>query len=117
NRTKRFRVLGLTFTTKAAAEMRERIDHLVPELAERTFLTTFHSFAADVLRQHGSHVGISPDFTIIGDDADREDVLRDVIRELVPDETELNESDVRLLPLLTNLLEKFVAESEVATRI
>src|SRR5216683_6949803 len=52
---KRFKVLGLTFTNKAATEMRERVEDLVPEAADRTLLTTFHSFEADILRKNGSH--------------------------------------------------------------
>ncbi|HBG01863.1 MAG TPA: ATP-dependent helicase [Firmicutes bacterium] len=64
-------VLALTFTTKAADEMRERLDKLMGERADRAHLCTFHSFAADILRQHGSHVGIEPDFSLLTLDEDR----------------------------------------------
>lgn len=114
---KRFRVLGLTFTNKAAAEMRTRIEQLVPAAAERTLLTTFHSFAADVLRQHGSHVGLSPDFAILSDDADREEIILSSIRRASERGATLDETDARLLPLITNLAEKLVAQDEVASRI
>ncbi|MEJ2067103.1 MAG: UvrD-helicase domain-containing protein, partial [Deltaproteobacteria bacterium] len=67
----RFRVLGLTFTTKAAAEMRERVDRMITDARERALLTTFHSFCANILRQHGSHVGLSPNFDILNQKADR----------------------------------------------
>ena len=52
--------LALTFTNKAAAEMRTRVDRLLGEHADRARLCTFHAFAADVLGQHGSHIGIRP---------------------------------------------------------
>lgn len=60
-----FRILCLTFTKKAATEMRDRLALLVPNLRVRASLSTFHSFATDVLRQHGSHFGFTPDFEII----------------------------------------------------
>ncbi len=60
-----FRILCLTFTRKAAVEMRERLLKLVPHAKDRVLLTTFHSFATDILRQHGSHFGLSPDFEIL----------------------------------------------------
>src|SRR5437899_8368119 len=60
NQDKNFRVLGLTFTNKAAGEMRERVEAFVAGQSRRLFLGTFHSFCADVLRQHGTHLGIKP---------------------------------------------------------
>lgn len=60
-----FRILCLTFTKKAATEMRERLFKIVPGARERTLLSTFHSFATDILRQHGSHFGLTPEFEIL----------------------------------------------------
>lgn len=73
-----FRILCLTFTRKAAAEMRERLHSLIPEAKTRTLLTTFHSFATDILRQHGSHFGLTPDFEII-EDAERVKIVKSII--------------------------------------
>ncbi|WP_181391660.1 ATP-dependent helicase [Methanospirillum lacunae] len=64
-------VLALTFTNKAADEMRRRIDEIMGERADRIHLCTFHSFAGDILRQHGSHVGIQPDFSLLTLEEDR----------------------------------------------
>lgn len=75
-----FRILCLTFTRKAAAEMRERLLNLVPEAKERVLLTTFHSFATDILRQHGSHFGLSPDFEIL-EEAERVAIVKSVMEE------------------------------------
>lgn len=60
-----FRILCLTFTKKAATEMRERLFKIVPDARERALLSTFHSFATDILRQHGSHFGLTPEFEIL----------------------------------------------------
>ena len=76
---RRFGVLGLTFTTQAADEMRVRVAQLLGREDRRTRLTTFHSFATTVLRQHGSHLGLRPNFQLLPD-ADRVGVLSKVIR-------------------------------------
>lgn len=76
----RFRVLGLTFTTKAADEMRGRIEKQLGSEARRARLSTFHSFCAEVLRQHGSHLGLKPDFEILTQDADRLRALDEAIK-------------------------------------
>lgn len=60
-----FRILCLTFTKKAATEMRERLFKIVPDARDRALLSTFHSFATDILRQHGSHFGLTPEFEIL----------------------------------------------------
>jgi len=72
---KNFRILALTFTTKAAKEMAERIENLVPGLTGRTFVGTFHAFCAQVLSLHGSHIGIKPDFGIYDQESDRVELL------------------------------------------
>ena len=112
-----FRVLGLTFTKKAATEMQERARLLLGGDLSRVVLTTFHSFAAEILRQHGSHVGIKPDFSVLAQDADREAVLEQVIREAQEEYPELERREVRLLPLIDNLLEKLIHPDDVASHI
>lgn len=104
---KHFKILGLTFTNKAAAEMRERIAALVPNASERTLLTTFHSFAADLLRQHGHHVGLKPDFTILVQDADRYSLLDEAIDRANAVST--GQTSEKLLPLISRLIENDVS--------
>ena len=58
-------IAAVTFTRKAAAEMRTRVEELAGDQTDRALLTTFHSFSADILRQHGNHVGLRPDFVIL----------------------------------------------------
>lgn len=72
-----FRILGLTFTVKAAKEMQVRIDKLLERKTRRVKLCTFHSFCTDLLRQHGSHLGLRPDFSVITDDKDRALILKE----------------------------------------
>lgn len=80
SRDESFRILCLTFTRKAAAEMRERLLKLVPDAKDRVLLTTFHSFATDILRQHGSHFGFSPDFEIL-EEPERVGLIKSVFAE------------------------------------
>lgn len=70
-----FRILGLTFTVKAANEMQTRIREITGEESRRIKLCTFHSFCTDMLRQHGSQLGLRPDFSVITDDKDRVAIL------------------------------------------
>ncbi|MBN1258963.1 UvrD-helicase domain-containing protein, partial [Candidatus Peregrinibacteria bacterium] len=58
-------VLGLTFTEKAANEMEERLDRLMPLGYEAVPLSTFHSFCEKILRQYGIDIGLGPNFRII----------------------------------------------------
>ncbi len=96
-----FKILGMTFTNKAAGEMRERLESIYPGAKERTLLTTFHAFCADLLRQHGSHIGLRPDYTILSQEADRESVLDEAISFIGYEEY----SSQRLLPLINRLMD------------
>lgn len=75
----RFGILGLTFTTQAADQMRSRVAKMLGNKRRRTHLTTFHSFAAGVLRQHGSHLGLRPNFSLLSG-ADRVSALSRVLQ-------------------------------------
>ncbi|MGC9468195.1 MAG: ATP-dependent helicase [Anaerolineae bacterium] len=96
-------VLALTFTTKAAAEMRERLDRLMGGRTERAHLCTFHSFAADILRQHGGHVGIRPDFSLTPTLRDRLALLEQAISQIQGDTSTLPSDRESLLVLLDRL--------------
>jgi DNA helicase-2/ATP-dependent DNA helicase PcrA len=110
-------VLGLTFTTKAADEMKSRLDKMLADDRDRVQLGTFHSFAADILRQHGSHLGFKPDFVILNQTADRESVLLDAIRECARQGVDTDEDDLKLLPFLDRLLDTCTHSDEVRQRV
>jgi DNA helicase-2/ATP-dependent DNA helicase PcrA len=72
-------ILAVTFTNKAAREMRERITHLAGEVVEgMPWLGTFHSIGVKFLRRHAELVGLRSDFTIL----DTDDVIR-LIKQLI----------------------------------
>ena len=73
-----FRVLALTFTNKASAEMSERIIDGNQENDHRLFIGTFHSFCSEVLRNHGTYVGINSNFEIYSSDDDINDIISDL---------------------------------------
>ena len=77
-------VLLLTFTNKAAAEMRQRVEKLIGETP--AFAGTFHSFCARILRADGKYIGISPSF-LIYDEQDQKDAVKQILKEfnLSPD--------------------------------
>lgn len=75
------RILAVTFTNKAANEMRERIHRLVETDAKRCWLGTFHAVCARILRQDGEPIGLTRDFVVF-DDGDQLALIRDILAEL-----------------------------------
>jgi DNA helicase II / ATP-dependent DNA helicase PcrA len=71
-------ILAVTFTNKAAGELKERVNHLVGKHAEQIWVTTFHSAGVRILRSYGELVGLKNGF-VIYDDSDQMDVLKGVL--------------------------------------
>jgi DNA helicase-2/ATP-dependent DNA helicase PcrA len=71
-------LLAVTFTNKAAREMRERLQAMIGHVAEGVWLGTFHALAARILRRHAEAVGLSSSFTIL----DTDDQLR-VVKQIL----------------------------------
>src|SRR5204862_3146969 len=61
-----YSILAITFTNKAAGEMRQRVEALLP--GNRVWISTFHSFGVRILRQHGERLGLDRNFTIYDQD-------------------------------------------------
>lgn len=74
-------ILAITFTNKAAGEMRERVDRLVGFGAESIWVSTFHSTCVRILRRYIDRIGFDTNFTIYDSD-DQKSLMRDVCRVL-----------------------------------
>ncbi|OJI09048.1 ATP-dependent DNA helicase PcrA [candidate division WWE3 bacterium CG09_land_8_20_14_0_10_39_24] len=76
-------ILGITFTNKAANEIKERMHFLLENNARISWLGTFHSVCARILRRDGNATGISPNY-VIYDSSDQKVVIRSLIKKLNP---------------------------------
>ena len=83
-----YRILAVTFTNKAAGEMRARLETLASGLAGDLWAGTFHSISARLLRRYGSELGLSQRFSIY-DESDQKALLTRVIKAAGHDEREL----------------------------
>jgi len=76
-----FNILALTFTNKAAAEMRKRIEEVVGNDARNLWMGTFHSVFARILRSEGHRLGYPGNFTIYDTD-DSKSLIRSIVKEM-----------------------------------
>lgn len=74
-------ILAVTFTNKAAGEMKERLEKMVGRAARDLWVSTFHAAAVRILRAYGEYVGLKPGFVIYDDD-DQNALLKEILKEL-----------------------------------
>ncbi len=80
-----YRILAITFTNKAAGELKERLVRMLGAEGEEVAASTFHSFCARIMRQEGEHLGYSRHFTIYDTDDSRR-LMKTCMKELNIDE-------------------------------
>ncbi|MEX0609220.1 MAG: UvrD-helicase domain-containing protein [Balneolaceae bacterium] len=81
-------ILALTFTNKAAKEMKERIKNLIGDKAQKLWMGTFHSIFSKILRFEAEKIGFGSDFTIY-DTSDSQTVIKQILQELNFDPKEI----------------------------
>src|SRR6202035_4032592 len=77
----RWEILAITFTNKAADEMRERLVRLIGPVAERMWVSTFHAACVRMLRAHADRLGYRKSFTVY-DDTDSRRLVEHILRDL-----------------------------------
>lgn len=104
-----YKILAVTFTNKAAKEMRERVELLIGEDAHKAMISTFHSFGVRLLRIYGDKLGYNANFTIYDTD-DQKRVIRGIMKELVVNDKSLTEGAV--VSIISKLKENSVSVSD-----
>ena len=103
---KPWQILAITFTNKAAGELKERICNAVPEGGSDIWAATFHSTCARILRRYGDRIGFTSHFTVYGTD-DQKKLVKDILKQLNYDE--------KMLPVKRVLNEISKAKDEILT--
>jgi len=83
------RILAVTFTNKAAGEMKARLEKMVGNAARDLWVGTFHATCVRMLRRDGKKIGIASNFAIM-DDTDQRSIIRDVLHDLDFDERQIS---------------------------
>lgn len=88
-----YSILAVTFTNKAAKEMKERVESLVGENGKRVMISTFHSFGLKLLRIYSNVIGYDANFTIYDVD-DQKKIVKAILKKLVVKDSELTEGKI-----------------------
>ncbi len=83
------RILAVTFTNKAAGEMKSRLQGIAGPIARDVWVGTFHAMCVRILRRDGSRIGIGPSFAVI-DDSDQRQLVKEILDDLDYDERQLS---------------------------
>lgn len=108
------RILLLTFTNRAAREMRDRAGLLVGDAVHSIWSGTFHSICARLLRRYGSSLGYSPSFLIL-DEEDQKKLIGDIIKSSVADPKEFPKKDI-IAKIISEAANEGVSVAFVASR-
>ena len=102
-------ILAITFTNKAAGEMRERVDRLVAFGAESVWVSTFHSACVRILRRHIDRLGYDSKFTIYDSD-DQKTLMKDICKRLQIDTKQWKEKT--LLGIISSAKNELIGAQE-----
>ncbi len=105
-----FNILAITFTNKAAKEMRERVDNLVGFGAESVWISTFHSMCVRILRRFYDRLGGKNNFSIYDTD-EQKSVVKEVLRTLNLDPKQYPER--RILSVISKAKEQYVSPDDM----
>ena len=108
-----YHIMAITFTNKAAGEMRERIDNLVGYGSESIWVSTFHSTCVRILRRHIDRIGFDTNFTIYDAD-DSKTVMKDICKRLNIDTKMYKERG--LLAAISSAKDELISPEEFALR-
>ncbi len=107
-------ILAITFTNKAAGEMRERVDRIVGYGSESVWVSTFHSACVRILRRYIDRLGYDTNFTIY-DTEDQKTVMKDVCRHLELDPKLYKERAV--LSVISNAKNEYISPNEFQLQV
>lgn len=108
-----YQIMAITFTNKAAGEMKERVERLVGMGAESIWVTTFHSTCVRILRRFADRLGYDNNFTIYDTD-DQKSVMKDVCKHLQIDTKQMRERTI--LSAISSAKNELVGVQEYETQ-
>ena len=103
-------ILAITFTNKAAKEMKERIYSLVGETSKYIWINTFHSMCVRILRQHIDLLGYNKNFTIL-DTSEQKSIIKNIVKELNLSEDSYQPNNI--LKIISNSKNSMISVNEM----